>query len=117
MPLTIIGPESQPFPLTVYPAVVEVKQDWDDPWLFEPRLELVACTLAVGSAGRDTLTVKRRYGQTKQPWEADLTVGRLADDLLNIMQFWCQPVVHKLSTGQKCPFWVVNNWLCWWFWP
>jgi len=69
---TLIGGTGA-FPTTVYPEIVEVKQNWDDNWQFEPELELVSA--AVHSAGQDLdrLTVRRRHGTLIHPWESSLS--------------------------------------------
>lgn len=69
---TIIGPEDRAFPYPVAPTIVQVKPSLDAQWWrTEPRLEMVSCSVHVGSGGRGELNVKRRYGENKQPWEAD----------------------------------------------
>jgi len=71
MAATIIGPVETPATPSVCPAVIHVRENWSDDWLFEPRLELVRARVAAAGQDLSSATFRHRYAPTiKQPWES-----------------------------------------------
>lgn len=73
MPVTVIGPQSQPRTGRVHPPIVEVKENWEDDWQFEPRLELVRARTVSAAQDLDTCELRHVYGKLKHPWEGGIT--------------------------------------------
>ena len=73
MGLTIIQPVWQEFPKIANPAIVEIKENWDDEWQFEPNIEPIRFGCFC-SQDMDVCELQHRYARLKQPWAGDFSV-------------------------------------------
>lgn len=83
MGTSIIAPDRE-VARAAYTPVIEVKPNWADDWQIDPELSLDRGHAA--SAGHDLgeLTVTRRYGRTRAPWDADFATV----DPIDIAGWW-----------------------------
>lgn len=54
-----------------YRPIVEIRQHWWDEWTWEPDLDFTGGQVCVAADGVSEITIHRRYGLVKQPWESD----------------------------------------------
>ena len=73
MGVTVIGPPTGEFPYVVASPVIELRRSWADDWEYEPELELVRASGAVGGQDLGSCELKRRYGRGKQPYEGAMS--------------------------------------------
>ena len=74
MPITIIGPQTSPFPSRVLTPMVDVKRAWSDAWIPVPELRLRQAVLAMSSQQASTCQIVYPYGRLKQPWQSSVGV-------------------------------------------
>lgn len=73
MGLTIIGPDQLAVQPNVPAALVEIKKNWNDPWLFTPELQVLRASGKVASSGIGEAELLYRYGTVKHPHESDFS--------------------------------------------
>lgn len=73
MGITVAGPTSTPFPYKYPAAIVEVKKDWTDDWLIEPRFQNITFNKHVGSIGPGVAQLELAYGSIMYQWETSKT--------------------------------------------
>lgn len=96
MPVTVIGPQSQPRTKRVHPPIVQVKRKWQDEWQFEPRLELVRARTVSAAQDLDTCELRHIYGKLKHPWQSAVS---LQSSWGNLWGYW----VRVMLLGDQGP--------------